>query len=88
MILFCNMLTVFCTFDLQKIEVTSMIEINLGRLDLLDTITSFLTDKTCNLIPIYLTNNTHMLLLLANATHVTDQFLDIELRATSLYKVI
>ena len=82
------MLTVFCTFDLQKIEVTSMIEINLGRLDLLDTITSFLTDKTCNLIPIYLTNNTHMLLLLAHATHVADQFLEIELRATSLYKVI
>ena len=87
-ILFCDMLTVFCTFDVQKIEVTSTFEINIGRLDLQDTITNFSTDKICNVIPTYFTNNTHMLLLKANATHVDDQRLYIELRAISQYEVI
>ena len=82
------MLTVFCTFGLQKIEVTSMFEIHIGRLDLQDAITNFPTDKICNVIPTYLTNNTNMLLLQATATHVVDQFWDIELRAISLYEVI
>ena len=82
------MLAVFCTFDSQKNEVTSMFEINIGRLDLQDTITNFSTDKICNVIPTYLTNNTNMLLLQATATHVVDQFWDIELRAISLYEVI
>ena len=84
-ILFCDMLTVFCIFDLQNIEVTSMFEINIGRLDPQDTITKYSTDKLCNVTPSYLRNNTRNQ---ANMTHVDDQFWDIELRATSLYKVI
>ena len=79
------MLTVFCIFDLQNIEVTSMFEINIGRLDPQDTITKYSTDKLCNVTPSYLRNNTRNQ---ANMTHVDDQFWDIELRATSLYKVI
>ena len=58
-----------------------MFEINIGRLDLQDTITNFSTDKICNVIPTYLKNSTHMLLLHAMPTHVADQFQDIELRA-------
>ena len=73
-ILFCDRLTVFCLFDLQKIEVTSIFEINFWRLDLQGTITIYCTDKLCNVTPSDLTNNTHVLLLQENTAHVDDHF--------------
>ena len=76
-ILLYDMMPLFYKFDVQKMKVTSIVNIIIGSSELQD-ITTFSTYMQCNITPSYLTNNTHLLLLGANVTHVKNEFFEIE----------